>query len=153
MAYNQRQNSVSRWAQIVAKYRPHSGQWAWVFHRIAGLALTGYLFLHIQTLTYLTLGKQHYEEHVGAFLSAPFKFAEWALFAFVIFHAMNGMRIVLVDLSDGARKHKAILRTVYIVGIAFMIFTAILIFLNPFETKKHGSTTTSVSGEVHAVGR
>lgn len=132
MAYQQTTNSVSRWSKIMLKYKPHQGEWAWLLHRVSGVALTGYLFLHIYALRGLTQGREAFSQEMNLFTTPVFKFLEWALFAFVIFHAMNGVRIVMVDLANGASKHKAVLRAVYAIGIAAMIFMGVLIFLNPF---------------------
>lgn len=134
MAYKQNSNSVSRWSTILLRYKPHPGQWAWLLHRVSGVALTGYLFLHIWALRGLTDGRAAFEAEMDLFTTPIFKFLEWSLFAFVIFHSLNGLRVAIVDLaSHNADKQKMLLRTVYTVGIAAMIFMGILIFLNPFE--------------------
>jgi succinate dehydrogenase / fumarate reductase cytochrome b subunit len=153
MAYKQSTNSVSRWSKILLKYKPHSGEWAWIFHRVSGVALTGYLFLHIYALRGLTNGRQAFSEEMALFTTPFFKFLEWSLFAFVIFHAMNGLRIAIVDLANGASRHKAILRTVYAVGIAAMIFMGVLIFANPFGGEHSSMENTSSNSVEHVPSR
>lgn len=153
MAYKQSTNSVSRWSKILLKYKPHSGEWAWLFHRVSGIALTGYLFLHIYALRGLTNGRQAFSDEMTVFTTPFFKFLEWSLFAFVIFHAMNGLRIALVDLANGASKHKTILRTVYTIGIVAMIFMAVLIFLNPFENEAAPMGNTQTNSVEHVPSR
>ncbi len=146
MAYKQTSNSVSRWSNILLRYKPHPGEWAWMLHRVSGVALTVYLFVHIWALRGLTTGRSAFEAEMDLFTTPIFKFLEWGLFAFVIFHSLNGLRVAIVDLaSKNASRQKALLRIVYTVGIAAMIFMGVLIFLNPFgdETAENAGTTSA----------
>jgi succinate dehydrogenase/fumarate reductase cytochrome b subunit len=43
MAYIPNRAPVGAWARILGAYRRHSGSYAYIFHRISGLALTFYL--------------------------------------------------------------------------------------------------------------
>jgi len=146
MAYNQAQAPVSTWSKIMVTYRRHAGSWAWILHRISGVALTVYLFVHIWALRGLVQGEKAFSDEMALFTQPVFKFAEWALFAFVIFHSMNGIRIALVDLGQGSRYHKSILRVVYVIGISMMIFMAVLIFLDPFATRHAEPSMIPVPG-------
>ncbi|MEN3026593.1 MAG: succinate dehydrogenase, cytochrome b556 subunit [Chlorobiota bacterium] len=133
MAYEQRQSPVITWWDNLRRYRWHLGSVAWILHRITGLALLGYLFVHIWTLRALVEGEAAFQAKMEPFTTPFFKFAEWLLFAFVLFHALNGIRIVLVDFSaQGAYRHKFLLRLVYGLGVAMMLFMAVLIFFDPF---------------------
>jgi succinate dehydrogenase / fumarate reductase cytochrome b subunit len=109
-------------------YRKHVGSWAWILHRITGLGLTLYILVHIVLLTGLTRGEQTFNEEMALFQAPVFLFFEWALGALVVFHAVNGVRICLVDLANGARYHKQILAFVYTLAIVFMVGMGYLIF-------------------------
>ncbi len=65
---------------------------------------------------------------MALFQSPIFLFLEWALGTLVMFHAINGVRIVLVDFGNGARNHKKILAFVYTLGIILVIGMGYLIF-------------------------
>lgn len=132
MAYQQSQAPVTTWSRIMLAYKRHSGSWAWMLHRVSGVALTVYLFIHILALRGLVQGEAVFSAEMETFTTPIFKFAEWALFAFVIFHSMNGIRIATVDLANGSRYHKFTLRIVYFIGITLMLFMAVLIFIDPF---------------------
>jgi succinate dehydrogenase/fumarate reductase cytochrome b subunit len=41
---------------------------------------------------------------------------EWFLFAFVLFHALNEVRIILVDWAEGAKYHKQLLKFTAAIG-------------------------------------
>jgi succinate dehydrogenase cytochrome b556 subunit len=128
MAYIPEREPIGSWTRIVLAYRRHSGSWAYILHRISGIGLTFYLFLHIYALTGLTKGRAAFAEEMALFTTPPFKFLEWFLGALVIFHAFNGIRIAVVDLADGAKYHKTLLRIVWASGAAVILFMFLLIF-------------------------
>ena len=116
------------WVKENLSYHKDSGGWAWIYHRISGLALMGYLFLHIYSLSTLTSGKEAFEAKMKTFLSPPLLALEWLLFVFVLFHSLNGIRVVLVDWADGARYHKALYRYSWIVGIILFLAMGFVMF-------------------------
>jgi len=42
--------------KLVASYKKEAGGWAWIIHRISGIVLTAYLYVHIYALSTLTKG-------------------------------------------------------------------------------------------------
>ncbi len=117
-----------QWIKENMNYRKDSGSWAWIYHRLSGIALIGYLFLHIYSLSTLTGGKEVFEAKMQAFLSPPMLALEWILFVFVLFHSLNGVRIVLVDWADGAKYHKALYRASWIIGIILFLTMGFIMF-------------------------
>lgn len=127
---NQNSSSIfSRWLSIMLHYRKHTGSWAWILHRITGLGLTLYILIHIIALMGLLKGEKAFNEEMALFSTPVFVFFEWALGALVMFHALNGIRIALIDFGNGARYHKQILSFVYILavimiaGMGYLMFT------------------------------
>ena len=116
------------WIKENISYKKDSGSWAWIYHRISGIALIGYLFLHIYSLSTLTEGKAVFETKMQSFLSPPFLAMEWLLFIFVLFHSLNGVRIVLVDWADGAKYHKTLYRFSWIIGIFLFLLMGYIMF-------------------------
>ncbi len=82
------------------KYRIQAGMLAFYMHRLSGLALLFYLILHILSMGHLAQGPEHFNAYMAKYNTPVFKLAEIALFAPVLFHALNGLRIILVDLLD-----------------------------------------------------
>jgi succinate dehydrogenase / fumarate reductase cytochrome b subunit len=109
-------------------YRKHTGSWAWILHRFTGLGLTFYLYIHIIALTGLLRGEEAFNAEMAMFKAPLFVIGEWALGALVVFHAANGIRIVLIDLANGAKYHKAVLTIVYILSVIFVVGIGYLIF-------------------------
>jgi succinate dehydrogenase/fumarate reductase cytochrome b subunit len=62
------------------------------------------------------------------FLSPPLLALEWLLFVFVLFHSLNGIRVVLVDWADGAKYHKALYRYSWIIGIILFLAMGFVMF-------------------------
>ncbi|MBS1519046.1 MAG: succinate dehydrogenase, cytochrome b556 subunit [Bacteroidetes bacterium] len=116
------------WISENLNYKKDSGSWAWIFHRISGIALIGYLFLHIYSLSPLTKGEIAFNNKMATFSSPVFMVIEWLLFAFVLFHALNGIRIVIVDWADGARYHKQLYTLSWVVGIILFISMGVIMF-------------------------
>jgi succinate dehydrogenase / fumarate reductase, cytochrome b subunit len=128
MALQNSKSAFSRWLDVMFRYRKHSGSWAWILHRLTGLGLTAYILLHIVALTGLLKGEAAFNEEMRLFSSPVFLFGEWLLGALVMFHAINGVRIVLVDFGNGARYHKQILTFVYILSVIIVAGMGYLIF-------------------------
>ena len=68
-------------------------------HRLSGLGLIAYMVLHIVETANRMRGEQAWASLMGLFASPPFKVIEYLLFAMAVFHAMNGVRLILVELG------------------------------------------------------
>ena len=96
------------------------GSWAWILHRLSGLGLIFYLTLHIWVINSLTLGEKKFND-VAAFLNSPlFKLLEVGLWGIILFHAFNGVRIVIVDFFKGSLFHKKLFFVMIV--IAFVLW-------------------------------
>lgn len=103
-------------------YYKFVGSWAWILHRLSGLALIFYLTLHLWVVNTLTQGPEQFNGVMG-FLSSPlFKLLEIGLWGVILFHAFNGARIVIVDFSKGSLFHKKLFYV--FIAIAFIMWVA-----------------------------
>jgi len=80
----------------VQRYRIRVGMFAWILHRLTGLALVGYLVVHIWGLKAIT-NPDAYNALIASYHAPIFKVGEFLLLGAVVYHALNGMRIVLID--------------------------------------------------------
>ena len=135
MAYIPNREPLGTWTRILSRYRRHPGSWAYILHRLTGIGLVAYLFMHIWALSSLTKGRAVFAEEMKTFSTPPFKFLEWALGLLVMFHAFNGIRIAIVDLGSGAKYQKKLLGFVYVVGVAVVVGMFFLIFNNELFAK------------------
>ena len=68
-------------------------------HRLSGLGLIAYMVLHIIETANRIRGEEAWQGLMALFASPPFKVIEYLLFAMAVFHAMNGIRLLLIELG------------------------------------------------------
>jgi succinate dehydrogenase / fumarate reductase cytochrome b subunit len=85
-----------RWREFSA------GMWAWVFHKFTGWVLIGYLFTHIAVLSTSMQGAETFNRTIqGLEGLALVRLMEVGLLAVAVFHILNGVRLLFVDLGVG----------------------------------------------------
>jgi succinate dehydrogenase / fumarate reductase cytochrome b subunit len=88
------------------------GMWAWVLHRLTGLGLALYLFIHIVLMGLSLLrGEEAFDAALSVLMGSRFFGSlETLLLAAVLYHGFNGIRILLFDmgLGIGVRAQKII---------------------------------------------
>ena len=85
-----------RWKEFSA------GMWAWIFHKFSGWVLIGYLFTHIAVLSTATQSPEMYTQTIRSLESlAIVRVLEVGLLAVAVFHILNGLRLLFVDLGVG----------------------------------------------------
>lgn len=113
------------------RYRWPAGMWAFLLHRITGFFFTFYLLTHILVMSNLARGEAQFNKTM-VFLASPiFKIGECALLACILFHMLNGIRILLFDWADAYRKEKVFFYGLMI--IAFVVFVIGAIPLVPWH--------------------
>lgn len=106
------------------------GMTAWVLQRVTGILLLIYLFLHVETIHQLSAGPAEFNRQLAFYNTPPFKLLEIGLLATVILHALNGIRLTVLDLGVGQRHQKKLFWGLVIgVGAALFIAGAIPIFV------------------------
>jgi len=89
------------------RYRGGIGQWSWALHRITGVGVLVFLCLHILDTFLIILGPERYNAVIALYRVPLFRVMEVGLFASVLFHALNGVRIILIDFwEDLTRFHR-----------------------------------------------
>jgi succinate dehydrogenase / fumarate reductase cytochrome b subunit len=68
-------------------------------HRLSGLGLIAYMVLHIVETANRMRGEEAWEVLMALFASPPFRVIEYLLFAAAVFHAMNGVRLLVTELG------------------------------------------------------
>lgn len=98
-------------------YQWRMGAVAWLLHRVSGIGVLVFLGFHIWTQTKVYRGQQAFNEVLALYQRPIFKFGEIVLMGAVIYHALNGIRIAIVDFANGARYHKKLFWTLTAIGI------------------------------------
>ena len=68
-------------------------------HRLSGLGLIAYMVLHIVETSNRIRGEEAWAGLMALFASPAFRVIEYLLFAMAVFHALNGIRLILVELG------------------------------------------------------
>jgi succinate dehydrogenase cytochrome b556 subunit len=79
------------------RYRGAIGQWSWVLHRLSGLGVLLFFVLHIIDTSWAVFYPGLYEKAIASYQTPLFTFGEFILVAAVVYHAYNGLRIVILD--------------------------------------------------------
>jgi len=91
---------ASRLARAQARvvgYRVSWAQLAWFGHRMSGIGVLVYLFLHIVETSTVTLGPEVYDATLGLFRNLPVRLGEILLMAALVYHSLNGLKVILLD--------------------------------------------------------
>ena len=78
-------------------YKGGVGQWSWVLHRVTGVGVLLFLLFHILDTALIILGPELYNRVIEIYRLPLFGLMEIGLFAAVLYHALNGIRIVVID--------------------------------------------------------
>ena len=78
-------------------YRGREGMWSWVAHRISGVLIFLFLFAHVLDTALVRVSPEAYNTVMEAYKNPIVGLGEAGLVAAVLFHALNGLRIVAVD--------------------------------------------------------
>ena len=99
-------------------YRGKSGQWAFIGHRITGFLVFLFLLLHVVDVS-LVQDKHLYDEVHAVYGNVVLRVFEVTLLFALVFHALNGLRIILIDFfPDAIRREKAFLGVVIFLTLA-----------------------------------
>jgi succinate dehydrogenase / fumarate reductase cytochrome b subunit len=95
----------SWWAQAqsrVVRYRVSWAQLAWFGHRLSGIGVLVYLFMHIVETSMVLLGPDVYDATLGIFRNPVARAGEIVLMAALVYHSLNGLKIILIDFVPAA---------------------------------------------------
>jgi succinate dehydrogenase / fumarate reductase cytochrome b subunit len=99
-------------------YRGKSGQWAFISHRITGFLVFMFLLLHVVDVS-LVQDKHLYNEVHAVYGNVVLRVFEVSLLFALVFHALNGLRIILIDFfPDAIRREKTFLGVVIFLTLA-----------------------------------
>ena len=114
-------------------YRGDPGMWSWVLHRITGVATFFFLFVHVLDTALVRGNPDTYDRVIETYKNPLVGLMELALVAMVLYHALNGLRVMLVDFwSKGPQYQRVMLGVIIAIWWVVMIPGAGRIFYNMF---------------------
>lgn len=106
------------------RYALQTGSVAWLIHRITGVLLTLYLFVHLYVLSHLKDPAAYMA--ITSLMKHPLvRLSEVGLLALVVVHAANGTRLVLLDLGVPTAFQKKLFWAAVIIGGLLSVFGAV----------------------------
>lgn len=102
-------------------YRGREGMWSWVAHRVTGVLIFFFLFAHVLDTALVRVSPESYDTVIQTYKTPLVNLMEYGLVAAILFHALNGLRVVAVDFwSKGPKYQKQMLWTVMGVWVVMM---------------------------------
>jgi succinate dehydrogenase / fumarate reductase cytochrome b subunit len=84
--------------------------WTWVLHRVSGVAILFFLFAHVTDTALVNVSPEAYDRVINTYRNPIVGLLEIGLALLVLFHALNGLRIILFDFwSRGVRLQRQML--------------------------------------------
>ena len=109
-------------------YSGDPGMWSWVLHRITGATIFFFLFVHVLDTALVRVSPQAYNEVVESYKTPIVGLMELGLVAAVLYHALNGVRVILVDFwAQGPRYQRQMLWGVAATWLVVMVPATVVI--------------------------
>lgn len=84
--------------------------WSWVAHRITGVLIFFFLFVHVLDTALVRVSPAVYDEAIALYTNPVVNLFEVGLMGAVLFHAFNGLRVIAVDFwRNGPRYQRQLL--------------------------------------------
>jgi succinate dehydrogenase / fumarate reductase cytochrome b subunit len=87
-------------------YRPPPGMISWALHRVSGLGVLLFLLLHIVDIFLVNYGPDVFNELLFLYRHPVFRIGEIVLVLGLYYHAVNGVRIILIDFWPRAIRYE-----------------------------------------------
>lgn len=102
-------------------YQGNEGMWSWVLHRLTGVGIYFFLLVHVLDTAVVRVSPEVYNGVIGAYKNPIMGLGEVVLVAAVIFHALNGLRIILVDMFPAVTRVQRVLFWVVLVVAVILV--------------------------------
>ncbi|MGH9173036.1 MAG: succinate dehydrogenase, cytochrome b556 subunit [Vicinamibacterales bacterium] len=83
-------------------YRGREGMISWALHRLTGLGVLLFLLIHIADIYVIGYGPEEFDSLLFIYHNTFFRLMEVMLVGALYYHALNGIRIIMIDFWDGA---------------------------------------------------
>lgn len=109
-------------------YRGREGQIAWMLHRITGLGVFIFLLLHIVDIFLMSFGPEVFESLMFFYHQFIFKLGIlFGLYPGLVYHGLNGIRVLIIDFWPGVGKKQAELWRVQVAIFAIIYIPSAIV--------------------------
>ena len=121
--------ALTDWFRAVT-YRGREGQIAWMLHRLTGLGVFFFLALHIVDIFLMAFGPDLFNSLLFFYHQFLFKLSiVFGLFPGVLYHGLNGIRVVVMDLWPNLGKKQAMLWRIQMIVFAIAYIPSAIIMI------------------------
>jgi succinate dehydrogenase / fumarate reductase cytochrome b subunit len=105
--------------------------WSWVLHRITGATVFFFLFIHVLDTALVRISPQAYDEVISTYKTPIVGLMELGLVAAVLYHALNGIRVILIDFwGQGPRYQRLMLWIIGIIWVLVVVPAAVVVAIH-----------------------
>ena len=109
-------------------------RWAYVAHRTTGIAVFAFLMLHVVDVGLYAISPPWFDDVHAIYATVPMRAFECLLLFGILFHALNGLRLVALDLVDlRARTAQRLLNACIVLSLVLGTAASVVI-LRPVAT-------------------
>jgi succinate dehydrogenase / fumarate reductase, cytochrome b subunit len=106
---------------------------SFVLRRVTGVALVLYLFLHMWVIGSVNSGPEVFNARLNVVQTPFFKLAEIALLAAVVYHAFDGIRLLIVHYFSVTDYRQSLFYAIFAISVILTIAGGIPILLFMLE--------------------
>lgn len=108
-------------------------RWAFYAHRISGVAILLFLALHVVDVGAIAISTELYDDVHRLYGNTPMRVFEVGLLVGILFHALQGLRLLALDVVDvGAQTSERLLWLVVVLTVALSVPAAAVILAPVF---------------------
>ncbi len=107
--------------------RPAEGR-GFALHRITGLLIVAYLYVHLCVLSMLLVGNSSWRRFLSLVTAKGFLAFDVILILMLLFHGLNGIRVALVGSGIGVKHELAMFWTGTAIGCCAIVFVALHVY-------------------------
>ena len=103
-------------------YRGGEGMWTWVLHRITGVSVFFFLLVHVLDTALVRVSPEAYDLVIASYKTPIVNLLEVGLVGAVLYHALNGLRVILIDFwSKGPRLQRQMTWVIGTIWVVLMV--------------------------------
>ena len=90
-------------------YRGKVGMWSWVLHRISGVGIFFFLLVHVLDTALVRVSPEAYNIVIESYKTPVVGLAELGLVGAILFHGLNGLRVIAIDFWSKGTKYQSVM--------------------------------------------
>ena len=132
------------------RYRGREGMWTWLLHRATGIGILLFLVIHVVDTAIVIWWPGLYDHALALYRNPLFRVAELLIFFSVLFHGLNGLRIIVQDFWPASMRHQRRLALGALGAALLLILPVAWIMLAPLVGMRDEPGTARHQARVNA---